>query len=114
MNRRPGRCAAPHEVSTSIARPAGEELGVAVPDVVDPGTAGASARREFERRTAAREDLRAKHPKVVGLILAVSEEPRSTTAWNTGALGEEKLGGGLNRLGSESVRLLHDRRMPRS
>ncbi len=108
------RCVS-HEVSTSIARPAGEEPSVAVPEVVDPGTAGASARREFERRKAAREGrIRAKHPKLGGLILAVSEDPQSTTAWNTGALGEEKLGSGLNRLGSESIRLLHDRRMPRS
>jgi hypothetical protein len=48
------------------------------------------------------------------LILAVSDDPQSTTAWSTGALGEEKLGAGLNRLASETIRLLHDRRMPRS
>ncbi len=86
-----------------------------VPQVVDPGTAGASARREFERRKAAREArIRAKHPRLGGLILAVSEDPQSTTAWGTGASGEEKIGGGLNRLASETIRLLHDRRMPRS
>ena len=73
-----------------------QRLDLAVPEVVDPGTAGASARREFERRKAAREQrIRTKHPKLGGLILAVSDEPQSTTAWNTGALGEEKLGGGL-------------------
>jgi hypothetical protein len=83
--------------------------------VVDPGTAGASARREFERRKAAREArIRAKHPKVGGLILAVSDDPQSTTAWNTGAMGEEKLGGGLGRLASATLRLLHDRRLPSS
>jgi hypothetical protein len=83
--------------------------------VVDPGTAGASARREFERRKTAREErIRAKHPKLGGLILAISEDPQSTTAWNTGALGEEKLGGGLNSLAGDTIRLLHDRRLPRS
>jgi hypothetical protein len=87
----------------------------AVPDLVDPGAAGASARREFERRKAAREQrIRTKHPKLGGLILAVSDEPQSTTAWNTGALGEERLGRGLDRLTCESIRLLHDRRLPMS
>ena len=95
------RCVS-HEVSTPDALPVEDELDLAVPEVVDPGTAGASARREFERRKAAREErIRAKHPKLGGLILAVSDDPQSTTAWNTGALGEEKLGGGLGppRLG---------------
>lgn len=108
------RCVS-HEVSTSNAGPVEDVPDLAVPEVVDPGTAGASARREFDRRKAAREErIRAKHPKLGGLILAVSDDPQSTTAWNTGALGEERLGGGLNRLASETVRLLHDRRMPRS
>ena len=34
--------------------------------------------------------------------------------WGTGALGEEKLGGGLDRLGCDTIRLLHDRRIPGS
>jgi hypothetical protein len=108
------RCVS-HEATTPPVVAAGEEPELVVPDVVDPGTAGASARREFERRKAAREArIRTKHPRIGGLILAVSEEPQSTTAWNTGALGEERLGAGLDRLASETVRLLHDRRMPRS
>ncbi|QIM23186.1 NERD domain-containing protein [Phycicoccus sp. HDW14] len=82
---------------------------------VDPGAAGASARREYERRRAAREErIRARHPKLGGLILAVSDEPRSTTAWQTGAVGEERLGKGLDALAGETVRLLHDRRIPRT
>lgn len=48
------RCVS-HEVSTPNAGPAEEEPNLAVPAVVDPGTAGASARREFDRRKAARE-----------------------------------------------------------
>jgi Nuclease-related domain len=108
------RCVS-HEVSTPNAGHVEDVPNLAVPEVVDPGTAGASARREFDRRKAAREErIRARHPKLGGLILAVSDDPQSTTAWNTGALGEERLGGGLNQLASETVRFLHDRRMPRS
>jgi hypothetical protein len=104
-----------HEVSTPAAPPAAEELDPATPKMVDPGTAGASARREFERRKAAREErIRVKHPKLGGLILAASDDPQSTTAWNTGAMGEEKLGGALSSLACETIRLLHDRRLPRS
>ncbi|MFZ1373543.1 MAG: nuclease-related domain-containing protein, partial [Nostocoides sp.] len=108
------RCVS-HEVSAPPAPEAGEGPGLAVTELVDPGTAGASARREFERRKTAREErIRAKHPKLGGLIFAISEDPQSTTAWNTGALGEEKLGGGLNSLARDTIRLLHDRRLPRS
>jgi hypothetical protein len=83
------------------------------PAPVDPGTAGASARREHERRRARREErIRTRHPKLGGLILAVSDDPQSTTAWNTGAIGEERLGQRLDELASESVRVLHDRRIP--
>jgi len=79
----------------------------------DPGTAGASARREFERRHAKREErVRKKHPKLGGFLLAITDDPQSTTAWDTGARGEERLGQRLNELASETVRVLHDRRIP--
>src|SRR5690349_12414256 len=46
---------------------------------IDVGTAGASARREFERRKARRDQrVRARHPKIGGLLLALSDEPQST------------------------------------
>lgn len=103
----------PETKQTSAAKVDGLEQ--AVPEVVDAASAGASARREFERRKAKREErIRAKHPKLGGLILAVSDDPQSTKAWAVGALGEERLGDGLNALASEKVRLLHDRRLPRS
>ena len=83
--------------------------------VVDSGTAGASARREFERRKARRDErIRAKHPKLGGLILALSDDPQSTAAWNIGASGEEKLGRSLASQASATLQLLHDRRLPRS
>lgn len=101
--------AVPHEaVAQPVAAPA-------VEPVVDSGTPGASARREFERRKQKREErVRAKHPKIGGFLLAVTDDPQSTTAWDTGALGEERLGAGLESRASERVRLLHDRRIPRS
>lgn len=84
-----------------------------VVEPVDSGTAGASARREFERRSAQREQrIRAAHPKLGGLILALSDDPQSTTAWKTGARGEELLGKRLDSLADRGVRTLHDRRIP--
>lgn len=83
------------------------------PEPMDIGTPGASARREFDRRQGRREArIREKHPRIGGFILAISDEPQSTAAWNTGALGEERLGEKLNELASETVCLLHDRRIP--
>jgi hypothetical protein len=44
---------------------------------IDPGTPGASARREFDRRRANREQrIRNKHPKIGGLLSALSDEPQ--------------------------------------
>jgi hypothetical protein len=81
----------------------------------ESGSPGASARREFERRQAKREErTRAKHSRLGGLILALSDDPQSTRAWDTGALGEERLGNRLNELASDATRVLHDRRIPGS
>ncbi len=69
------------------------------PAPVESGAAGASARREYERRSAKRETrIREAHPRLGGLILALSDEPQSTTAWARGAKGEELLGQGLDTL----------------
>ena len=101
---------APH-----VADVTGPVLEPVLGETPEPGVAGASARREFERRKAKREErVRAKHPKLGGFLLAVSDAPQSTTAWDVGALGEERLGKGLDRLRSDTVRLLHDRRIPRT
>jgi hypothetical protein len=82
-------------------------------EVVEAGRAGASARREFARRRAKREErIRTKHPKLGSLILAVTGEQQSTKAWDIGALGEERLGSRLDQLTSETLRPLHDRRIP--
>ena len=84
-------------------------------DSIDPGKAGASAQREYERRKDKREAcIRAAHPRVGGLILALSDDPQSTRAWATGALGEERLGRHLDSLAGPGLHVLHDRRIPRS
>jgi hypothetical protein len=82
---------------------------------IQPGTPGGSARREFERREQNRERrIRQKHPRLGGLIAALSDEPQSTKAWDVGAVGEERLGCRLNELASDTLRVLHDRRIPGS
>lgn len=88
-----------------------EPGGVAAEEVV-AGAAGASARREYERRRDDREKrIRQKHPKLGGLILAISDEPQSTRAWERGAIGEEMLAARLKNLAGPA-RALHDRRVP--
>lgn len=77
-------------------------------------TPGASARREYDRRRAAREDRARQTLGLLGVVLAKTiDEPQSTRAWKTGADGEGRVGKRLAKLlaGTE-VRLLHDRRIP--
>lgn len=77
----------------------------------EPGWAGASARREYERRRDNREQrLRTDHPKLGGLILALTDDPQSTKAWERGAIGEELLARRLADL-PDAFRVLHDRRI---
>lgn len=115
----PAKAEAVYERSSKTVRcvthAAPAELKSVTETSIDPGTPGASARREFERRKAGREkQIRAKHPTLGGLLHALSDEPQSTTAWDTGALGEERLGNRLNELSSDRLRVLHDRRIPGS
>ena len=78
------------------------------------GAAGASGRREYERRRTAREArTRARHPHIGGLLLALQSTPEHEKAWATGAAGEEELGAFLVRRCPKAI-VLHDRRMPRS
>ena len=84
------------------------------PVEIEVGVAGASARREHERRRARREDrIRTDHPRIGGLILAMTDDPQSTRAWESGALGEERLAQWLSAL-PDTTRVLHDRRIPRT
>ena len=77
------------------------------------GAAGGSAQREYERRKDKRESrIREAHPRIGGLIIALSDDPQSTKAWATGAQGEERLGRQLDAVIKAGVHVLHDRRIP--
>jgi len=68
----PAKVEAIYERTTKTVRCVGHDVHPAVEpavvEVVESGTAGGSARREFERRKAKRgERIRTKHPKLGGL-----------------------------------------------
>ncbi|MGC2374134.1 MAG: nuclease-related domain-containing protein [Solirubrobacteraceae bacterium] len=83
------------------------------PAPVDPGVAGASSRRNYERLHAARERRARARLGILGLGLArIAGDPSSTRAWRKGANGEVKVAARLaKQLDDSGVRLLHDRRM---
>lgn len=81
----------------------------------DNGVAGGSARREYERRRAKDEAAtRASWGPLGGIAVALTPERQSTRAWSSGAIGEERVAARLNAIASESIRILHDRKIPRS
>lgn len=78
-------------------------------------TAGRSARAEHERRRAKDEAAtRAAWGKLGGIAVALTPERSSTRVWATGAIGEEIVGAKLDAIASEQIRVLHDRRIPKS
>ena len=83
------------------------------PTAVD-GRAGASARREGERRRARREaGVRECHPRIGGVILALQGAPQHERSWARGAGGEELVEQALAKH-CPKVPVLHDRRIPGS
>jgi Nuclease-related domain len=88
-----------------------EQLGE-VDGPIDTGVAGGSARREYERRVAARDQrVRGRFGRRLGgVILALTDEPQSTRAWARGSQGEHDLANALAQV--DGVRLLHDRSVP--
>ena len=78
-------------------------------------TSGARARRleqEYQRRKQAREDrIRGKHPRLGGLILALSDEPATTKAFATGADGERRIAARLEKDCGADVLFLHNRKL---
>jgi len=80
----------------------------------DTGTAGASARREYERRKARREaEVRKRHPHAGNLLLRFRESPQHEQSWATGASGEQGLAACLTSR-CPGVIVLNDRAMPGS
>lgn len=98
---------------------------VSQPEVVVPtepetpssqGIAGGSARAENERRIKRREERVTKRfPRAGKYILALTNEPQSTRAWEVGAEGEVAIGKLLDSLAIKyGFRVLHDRLIPKS
>lgn len=90
------------------------EPDLAVQPDVEIGTAGASARREYDRRRRQREDHARERLGRLGVALSrLIDEPQSTRAWDRGAKGEAFTAKRLEkRLAGTGVKLLHDRRVP--
>jgi hypothetical protein len=88
----------------------------AEPEPERSSAAGASARREYERRRSARErHVRGRFPRIGGALLTVVGEPQHQRAWKRGAEGEERLAARLEQLTRNAgVACLHDRRIPGS
>jgi len=101
------------EPGPGAARPAGAVRARPVPVAVgDPGGAGASLHRTHEARRIARENrVRSAHPRLGGLLLAVSGEPASTAAFARGAAGERRLALELAAACGTRVLFLHNRRL---
>ena len=82
---------------------------------IDRGIAGGSALGEYQRRHANRgQRIRQRWGPLAGLVLALSEDPQSTRAWQRGSTGESKLAQSLAKLDRDDVIVLHDRRVPGS
>ena len=82
---------------------------------IDRGVAGRSTLGEYERRHAKGSSaIRQRWGRLAGLVLALSEDPQSTRAWERGSTGESKLAQSLAKLKRDDVIVLHDRRVPGS
>src|ERR1700693_3647085 len=80
---------------------------------IDGGVAGRSAMSEYERRHANREvRIRERWGRLAGLVLALSDDPQSTEAWQRGSVGETKLAATLAKIGRDDIIVLHDRKVP--
>jgi hypothetical protein len=76
--------------------------------------AGGSAQREYDKRSQRRQAaIRSRHPRLGGLVLALTNEPASTRVWAQGAHGERTVAAKIDELAGEHLVALHDRRMLR-
>lgn len=105
-------CVACWAESMSAAAPPDSADGPPLVEL-DRGTAGRSARTEYERRHQKREQrLDAKFGPFAGVVKFLSDDPQTTKAWANGATGEVRVATQLEeRLGARGV-VLNDRRVP--
>ncbi|HEY4347269.1 MAG TPA: nuclease-related domain-containing protein [Gaiellaceae bacterium] len=107
-----------HVVVEPVGAPEdGDGVGVGLEQEapIERGVPGRSAAREWNRRHEKRVTaIRSRHKHLGGMILALTKDPSSTTAWETGARGERLTGEKLDRLRSDEIAVLHDRLIPRS
>ncbi len=84
---------------------------------IDVGRAGASAKKEYDRRHAKHEakiEDKWGTGRLGRIAKRLADEPQSTTAWAKGANGEQRVAEILTeKLGSRAV-LLHDRKVPKT
>jgi hypothetical protein len=79
------------------------------------GIPGGGARREHAKRQDRHHArVRKDHPRLGGLILALGDDPAHVRSWQTGAVGEEEFGRRLSGIASDSLKVLHDRKVPGS
>lgn len=81
------------------------------------GRAGESARSEYARRKA-KDEARVRETwgdgRIGSIAVALTPERQSTAVWAVGAAGEEKVARHLDSIASDAIRVLHDRRIPRT
>jgi hypothetical protein len=82
------------------------------PATLERGVPGASLEKQYEHRVQARADsVRARHPRIGGMVLALTSEPPSTAAFKIGAEGERRVAEALERRCGDAVVLLHNRKL---
>jgi hypothetical protein len=87
-------------------------VALELPVPLETGVAGASLQGEYERRSRRRQErIRAKHPRIGGLLLAITDEPTSTRAFKIGAAGEQRAAKRVQELCHRNVLFLLNRRL---
>ena len=105
---------ATHLAAEPTAAPAPAPPPFAPPPLQPPRVAGGSAQREHDRRSQKRQaEVRSRHPRLGGLLLALTDDPASTRVWAQGARGERAVAASLTGLDGELIVALHDRKVVR-
>ncbi len=100
--------------SSAVAEEAPASVEEPIKKLLERGTPGASAAREWTRRHEKRaKQARQSYGRLSGIYLAFTDDPQSTRAWATGSNGEHALGNYLSKLDDDAtIIVLHDRRIP--